>query len=108
MPRPKLCLRRARRLQRSTGEPADQKPIIDPQVERREIRRSQIDTEDFEIGAYYGILGIEDFESHAVYGARLAYHLNEDFFLEATLGQSQGRTHQLREPVRRGGNSHRR
>ncbi len=76
-----------------TGEPADQQPIIDPQVERREIRRPQIDTEDFEIGAYYGILGIEDFESHAVYGARLAYHLNEDFFLEATLGQSKaGRT----------------
>lgn len=76
-----------------TGEPADQKPIIDPQVERREIRRARIDTEDFEIGAYYGILGIEDFESHAVYGARLAYHLTEDFFLEATLGQSQaGRT----------------
>jgi len=76
-----------------TGEPADQRPIIDPQVDRREIRRTQIDTEDFEIGAYYGILGIEDFESHAVYGARLAYHLTEDFFLEATLGQSKaGRT----------------
>lgn len=75
------------------GEPVYQKPIIDPQVERREIRRAQIDTEDFEIGAYYGILGIEDFESHSVYGARLAYHLTEDFFLEATLGQSKaGRT----------------
>ena len=76
-----------------TGETADQKPIIDPQVERREIRRARIDTEDFEIGAYYGILGIEDFESHAVYGGRLAYHLTEDFFIEATLGQSRaGRT----------------
>jgi outer membrane beta-barrel protein len=76
-----------------TGEPSDEKPIIDPQVTRREIRRAQIDTEDFEVGAYYGILGIEDFESHSVYGARLAYHLTEDFFLEATLGQSKaGRT----------------
>ena len=72
-----------------TGESSDQKPIIDPKVERREIRRSQIDTENFEVGAYYGILGIEDFESHAVYGARLAFHLTEDFFLEATLGQSR-------------------
>jgi outer membrane beta-barrel protein len=76
-----------------TGEPSDEKPIIDPQVTRREIRRAQIDTEDFEVGAYYGILSIEDFESHSVYGARLAYHLTEDFFLEATLGQSKaGRT----------------
>jgi outer membrane beta-barrel protein len=76
----------------TTGQP-DSKPIIDPQVERREIKRAQIDTEDFEIGAYYGILSIEDFESHAVFGGRLAYHLTEDFFIEATLGQSRaGRT----------------
>jgi outer membrane beta-barrel protein len=76
----------------TAGEP-DRKPIIDPQVERRPIRRAQIDTEDFEIGAYYGILSIEDFESHAVYGGRLAYHLTEDFFIEATLGQTRaGRT----------------
>lgn len=75
-----------------TGEP-DQKPIIDPQVERREIKRSRIDTEDFELGAYVGILSIEDFESNVVYGARLAYHLTEDFFLEGTYGQSRaGRT----------------
>lgn len=69
------------------------RPIIDPQVERRTIKRPQIDTEDFEIGLYGGILSIEDFESHVVYGARLAYHLTEDFFLEGTLGQSKaGRT----------------
>lgn len=75
-----------------TGEP-DQKPIIDPQVERREIKRSRIDTEDFELGAYVGILSIEDFESNVVYGGRLAYHLTEDFFIEGTYGQSRaGRT----------------
>jgi outer membrane beta-barrel protein len=75
-----------------TGEPSD-KPIIDPQVERREIRRTRIDTEDFELGAYVGMLSIEDFESNVVYGVRLAYHLTEDFFLEGTTGQSRaGRT----------------
>jgi outer membrane beta-barrel protein len=77
----------------TTGEPASDQPIIDPQVERRTIKRAKIDTEDFEIGAYAGILSIEDFESHAVYGARLAYHLTEDFFLEATAAKSKaGRT----------------
>jgi outer membrane beta-barrel protein len=75
-----------------TGEPSNQ-PIIDPQVERREVKHTRIDTEDFEVGAYVGILSIEDFESNVVYGARLAYHLTEDFFLEATIGQSRaGRT----------------
>ena len=85
-----------------TGEPSD-KPIIDPQVERREIRRTRIDTEDFEVGAYVGVLSIEDFESNVVYGARLAYHLTEDFFLEATAGPVARRAHQLREPVGLGG-----
>jgi outer membrane beta-barrel protein len=75
-----------------TGESSEQ-PIINPQVERREIKRPTIDTEDFEVGVYGGILSIEDFESNPVYGARLAYHLTEDFFLEATVGQSRaGRT----------------
>jgi outer membrane beta-barrel protein len=74
------------------GESSDQ-PIIEPQVDRREIHRPRIDTEDFELGAYVGILSIEDFESNVVFGARLAYHLTEDFFLEGTLGRSRaGRT----------------
>jgi outer membrane beta-barrel protein len=68
---------------------ASQEPIINPQVERRTIKRPHIDTQDFELGAYAGILSIEDFESNVVYGARLAYHLTEDFFLEATYGKSQ-------------------
>jgi outer membrane beta-barrel protein len=75
-----------------TGEPSDQ-AIIEPEVERRKIRQTRIDTEDFEVGAYVGILSIEDFESNVVYGARLAYHLTEDFFLEGTMGRTRaGRT----------------
>jgi outer membrane beta-barrel protein len=75
-----------------TGEPSD-KAVIEPEVERRKIKQTCIDTEDFEVGAYVGILSIEDFESNVVYGARLAYHLTEDFFLEGTAGRSRaGRT----------------
>jgi outer membrane beta-barrel protein len=71
----------------------ENRPIIEPQVERREIKRAKIDTEDFEIGAYFGVISIEDFESHSVYGGRLAYHLTEDFFIEGTYGMSRaGRT----------------
>jgi outer membrane beta-barrel protein len=75
-----------------TGEPSD-KAVIEPEVERRKIKQTRIDTEDFEVGAYVGILSIEDFESNVVYGARHAYHLTEDFFLEGTAGRSRaGRT----------------
>ena len=62
--------------------------VIDPEVERRKIKEAQIDTEDFEIGAYAGILSVEDFESNVVYGVRLAYHVTEGFFVESTVGQS--------------------
>ena len=83
-----------------TGEPSEQA--------RSSIRRSSaarssarsIDTEDFELGAYVGMLSIEDFESNVVYGARLAYHLTEDFFLEGDARPVARRPHQLREPVR--------
>ncbi len=63
--------------------------VIDPEVERREIREPDIDTEDFEIGAYAGIMSIEDFESEVVYGVRMAYHVTEGFFVEGTVGRSE-------------------
>jgi outer membrane beta-barrel protein len=62
--------------------------VIDPQVERREVLPAKIDTENWEAGAYVGSLSVEDFEVNPVYGARLAYHINEDFFAEAIVGTS--------------------
>lgn len=63
--------------------------VIEPDVERREIKVAEIDTEDFEIGAYYGIKSVEDFETNSVYGARLAYHISENLFIEGTYGQTE-------------------
>jgi outer membrane beta-barrel protein len=71
-----------------SAEPPGQ--VIDPQVERREIKEPAIDREDFEIGAYAGIMAIEDFGSDVSYGVRLAYHITEGFFVEGTVGQSEG------------------
>ena len=71
---------------------ASQEPVIDPQIERREIKTPAIDHEDFEIGAFGGILSIEDFGTSSVFGARLAYHITEDFFLEASYGRGKGGT----------------
>ncbi len=62
--------------------------VIDPQVERRDIKPAKIDTENWEAGAYVGSLSVEDFEVNVVYGARLAYHINEDFFAEGIVGTS--------------------
>ncbi len=64
-------------------------PVIDPNVERRTVKTPAIDSENFEIGAYGGILSIEDFGSHPVIGARLAYHVTTSFFIEGSLGRSE-------------------
>ena len=71
-----------------TAEPPGQ--VIDPEVERREVKEPKIDREDFEIGAFVGIMSIEDFGSDLSYGLRLAYHITEGFFVETTAGMSRG------------------
>ncbi|MGC4028400.1 MAG: outer membrane beta-barrel domain-containing protein [Steroidobacteraceae bacterium] len=71
--------------ERQAGEPPR---VVDPRVERREIKVPKIDAENVELGAYYGALSIEDFGTNPVYGVRAAYHVTEDFFLEANIGRS--------------------
>jgi len=62
--------------------------VIDPDVERRAINAAAIDTEDFELTGFVGLMSVEDFETGAVYGARLAYHINDALFAEAAIGQT--------------------
>lgn len=64
-------------------------PVIDPRVERRDINVGAIDTEDFELTGFLGYMSIEDFEGDLVYGLRLAYHINEAFFAEASYGATE-------------------
>jgi outer membrane beta-barrel protein len=64
-------------------------PLVVREPERREVEVDQIDTEDFEVGAYGGILNVQDFGSNAVYGLRAAYHVTEDFFVEGVYGRSK-------------------
>jgi len=71
-----------------SAEAKDQQQVIQPEVERRTIDIDKIDTEDFEIGAYAGLLSVEDFGSNMVIGARAAYHVTEDVFFEAAYGKS--------------------
>lgn len=63
--------------------------IITPDIERRTIKEDMLDSENFELGIFGGLLNIEDFGSNAVTGVTLAYHVTEDFFMEAAYGQSR-------------------
>lgn len=63
--------------------------VISPEIDRRDIVVPKIDTEDFEVGIYAGILSIENFGSEPVTGLRAAYHVTEDFFFELSYGVSE-------------------
>jgi len=69
-------------------EVAQPPQVIEPDVERRAIDAAAIDTEDFELTGFLGLMSVEDFETGAVYGARLAYHINDALFAEAAIGQT--------------------
>lgn len=67
--------------------------LIQPEIERRVVELDKIDTENFEATLFTGILSIEDFGVNSVTGARLAYHINEDIFVEGTYAlSSAGKT----------------
>jgi outer membrane beta-barrel protein len=61
---------------------------IDPNIQRRDIREFDIDSENVEIGIFAGIISIEDFASSATAGLRLSYHINENMFIEASYAQA--------------------
>ena len=63
--------------------------IITPDLQRRTIKESDLDTENFELGLYYGLLGIEDFGTNEVSGITFSYHITERFFTEAAFGISK-------------------
>lgn len=72
------------------GAAGNDRPLIEPDVKPRKVDEAVIDTENFEIGAFAGVINIEDFESSFLWGGRLTYHLSESFFFEANVGFAKG------------------
>ena len=67
--------------------------VIEPNVARRKIKTPRIDNENWEVGAGLGFMSIEDFGTSSTYAGQLTYHVTEDFFFRADIGQSTaGRT----------------
>lgn len=69
-------------------KPANEQVIV-PQVDRRDVKVPKIPSNDFEIGLFAGTYATQNFGSNAVTGARLGYHITEDFFVEGTYGQTK-------------------
>lgn len=78
-------------------EPQGEPSIIEPQVQRREVKTPKIKAKDFELGAYFGAISIQDFGTNPIYGVRAAYHVTEDVFLEGFLARSRAGTTSLED-----------
>lgn len=64
-------------------------PVIDPELDRRDVSPAAIDTEDWEVGGYIGVLNAEDFGTKPIYALRAGYHVSEDVFLEGEYAWSE-------------------
>lgn len=78
-------------------EPEGEPSIVEPQVRRREVKVPKIKAKDFEVGAYFGALSIQDFGTNPLYGVRGAYHVSEDIFLEGYVARSKAGTTSLED-----------
>jgi len=63
--------------------------VVVPQVDRRDIEKPKFPSNDFEIGLYTGTYATQNFGSSWVYGARIGYHITEDFFVQGVYGQTK-------------------
>ena len=84
-------------VQVAAEEPLAEPSIIEPQVNRRVVKTPKIKAKDYELGGYFGALSIQDFGTNPVYGARAAYHISEDIFVEGYFARSKGGTTSLED-----------
>ena len=75
--------------QTTTPQQPSNEQVIQPQVDRREVKLPKYPSKDFEIGAYVGTYAMQNFGSSLVTGVRLGYHISEDFFVHAVYAQTK-------------------
>ena len=68
---------------------ANNDQVVIPPVDRRDIEKPKFPSNDFEVGLFTGTYATQNFGSSWVYGARLGYHITEDFFVEGAYGRTK-------------------
>jgi outer membrane beta-barrel protein len=81
---PLLCAAQA-----TTPQQPGNEQVIQPQVDRREVKLPKYPSKDFEIGLYAGSYATQNFGTSLVTGVRLGYHISEDIFVHAVYAQTK-------------------
>jgi hypothetical protein len=82
--------------QTTTPEQPSNEQVIQPQVDRRDVKVPKYPSKDFEIGLYGGTYATQNFGSSFVGGVRLGYHISEDIFVQGAYAD-QGQRRELRQ-----------
>jgi len=64
-------------------------PLVVREPARREVDVDALDTENWEIGAFGGVMNVDNFGTEPVYGVRMAYHITESFFVEGQYAKTE-------------------
>ncbi len=70
-------------------EEPNEREVTPADLEREEITVPFIDTENAEIMLLIGAINFDNFNTRGAMGASLAYHVDEDWFIEATYLESE-------------------
>jgi outer membrane beta-barrel protein len=79
---------RAQQQAQAEAKPANPQ-VIEPEVDRRDVKLPRIPSNDFEAGLFGGTYSMQNFGANAVGGIRLGYHITEDFFAEGVYAQTK-------------------
>ena len=63
--------------------------VIEPKVERRDVKLPHFPSKDFEVGVFGGTYATQNFGASAIGGLRVGYHISEDIFVEGVLAQTK-------------------
>jgi outer membrane beta-barrel protein len=91
-----LLLAGAGALAQTPPQPTPQTPavppnpqVIEPQVVRRDVKLPKFPSNDIEFGILGGTYATQNFGTTSLAGARLGYHITEDFFVSAQYGETK-------------------
>jgi outer membrane beta-barrel protein len=64
--------------------------VIEPNKQTTSVQAAAIDTEHFELGGYYGLMSVEDFNTNPASGLSLTYHIHgtKRFIAQVNYGSS--------------------
>lgn len=69
--------------------PNPNEPVVQPQVDRREVKLPRFPSNDFEVGFFGGAYSVQNFGASTAGGLRLGYHITEDFFVEGVYARTK-------------------